>query len=208
VLQTWPTNNALDCRFDRYYDPGTDQFLSVDPDLAETGQPYAFTGDDPLNKTDPLGLSGGSQGYLNYLLALNKQKKFCAAHPGIRGHSCGGLLHEIVGTVAKGVQHTSNVTKGAWNGYSNAVDSIPGSSGANKAINNSLNGLSCVGKGVIAAFSPPGQRVASQAGPAVRQVLNKLGADSEVVLKDKPVGAAVTVGLAAGGCLVPGFKVS
>jgi predicted GIY-YIG superfamily endonuclease len=30
--------------------------LSVDPDVAETGQPYAFTGDDPLNATDPLGL--------------------------------------------------------------------------------------------------------------------------------------------------------
>jgi RHS repeat-associated protein len=41
---------------DRYYDPTTDQFLSVDPDVAETGQPYAFTGDDPLNATDPLGL--------------------------------------------------------------------------------------------------------------------------------------------------------
>ncbi len=40
----------------RYYDPSTDQFLSVDPDVAETGQPYAFTGDDPLNATDPLGL--------------------------------------------------------------------------------------------------------------------------------------------------------
>jgi hypothetical protein len=25
--------------------------------VAETGQPYAFTGDDPLNKTDPLGLN-------------------------------------------------------------------------------------------------------------------------------------------------------
>ena len=41
---------------DRYYDPATDQFLSVDPELAETGQAYAFTGDDPLNRTDPLGL--------------------------------------------------------------------------------------------------------------------------------------------------------
>ena len=28
----------------------------MDPDLADTGQPYAFTGDDPLNATDPLGL--------------------------------------------------------------------------------------------------------------------------------------------------------
>jgi hypothetical protein len=27
--------------------------------VAETGQPYAFTGDDPLNATDPLGLKGG-----------------------------------------------------------------------------------------------------------------------------------------------------
>jgi len=26
--------------------------------VAETGQPYAFTGDDPLNATDPLGLKG------------------------------------------------------------------------------------------------------------------------------------------------------
>jgi hypothetical protein len=41
---------------DRYYDPSTDQFLSVDPDVTETGQPYAFTGDDPLNATDPLGM--------------------------------------------------------------------------------------------------------------------------------------------------------
>jgi hypothetical protein len=43
-------------RVGRYYDPFTEQFLSVDPDVAETGQPYEFTGDDPLNATDPLGL--------------------------------------------------------------------------------------------------------------------------------------------------------
>ena len=41
----------------RYYDPTTDQFLSVDPGLAETGQPYAFTADNPLNQTDPMGLA-------------------------------------------------------------------------------------------------------------------------------------------------------
>jgi RHS repeat-associated protein len=40
----------------RYYDPSTDQFLSVDPMVGVTGEPYAFTGDDPLNATDPLGL--------------------------------------------------------------------------------------------------------------------------------------------------------
>jgi hypothetical protein len=40
----------------RYYDPATDQFLSIDPDVASTDQPYVFTNDNPLNATDPLGL--------------------------------------------------------------------------------------------------------------------------------------------------------
>jgi RHS repeat-associated protein len=39
----------------RYYDPATDQFLSIDPDVAATDQPYVFTNDDPLNAEDPLG---------------------------------------------------------------------------------------------------------------------------------------------------------
>ena len=49
----------------RYYDPVTDQFLSVDPDVIDSGQPYTFTGDDPLNATDPLGMiptCGGQAG--------------------------------------------------------------------------------------------------------------------------------------------------
>jgi RHS repeat-associated protein len=39
----------------RYYDPATQQFLSVDPKVAATGEPYVFTGNDPLNGADPLG---------------------------------------------------------------------------------------------------------------------------------------------------------
>jgi hypothetical protein len=42
----------------RYYDPATDQFLSIDPDVATTDQPYVFTNDDPLNETDALGTTG------------------------------------------------------------------------------------------------------------------------------------------------------
>ena len=40
----------------RYYDPATGQFLSVDPLVDETGQSYVYTGDDPVNGVDPLGL--------------------------------------------------------------------------------------------------------------------------------------------------------
>jgi RHS repeat-associated protein len=46
----------------RYYDPTTDQFMSIDPDVDETDQPYSFVDDDPLNDSDALG---------NAALALN-----------------------------------------------------------------------------------------------------------------------------------------
>jgi RHS repeat-associated protein len=42
----------------RYYDPASYQFLSIDPKVATTMQPYAFVGGDPLNSTDPLGMDG------------------------------------------------------------------------------------------------------------------------------------------------------
>ncbi|HZE17254.1 MAG TPA: RHS repeat-associated core domain-containing protein, partial [Mycobacterium sp.] len=40
----------------RYYDPSTAQFLSQDPLVAQTGEPYAFAGDNPDNAADPFGL--------------------------------------------------------------------------------------------------------------------------------------------------------
>ncbi len=44
----------------RDYDPTTGQFLTVDPALEGTHQPYAYTGNDPLAETDPLGLCGST----------------------------------------------------------------------------------------------------------------------------------------------------
>jgi hypothetical protein len=40
---------------DRYYDPETGQFLSVDPDVSETVQPYEYAGDNPESSVDPYG---------------------------------------------------------------------------------------------------------------------------------------------------------
>jgi RHS repeat-associated protein len=47
---------GLDYLVHRYYDPLSGQFMSVDPDLVETGEPYVYTADDPTNNTDPSGL--------------------------------------------------------------------------------------------------------------------------------------------------------
>ena len=50
------TTFAPACSINRYYDPTTDQFLSIDPHVQTTDQPYVFTNDDPLNAEDPLGI--------------------------------------------------------------------------------------------------------------------------------------------------------
>jgi RHS repeat-associated protein len=41
----------------RYYDPQTGQFTSLDPDVDQSMAPYAYTGGDPVDQTDPTGLS-------------------------------------------------------------------------------------------------------------------------------------------------------
>ena len=41
----------------RYYDPTTGTFLSVDPLVGLTGDPYGYVGGNPTNAVDPLGLS-------------------------------------------------------------------------------------------------------------------------------------------------------
>jgi RHS repeat-associated protein len=46
----------------RTYDPTTAQFLSVDPLVAETGAPYGYASDNPLNLMDPSGLLFGIPG--------------------------------------------------------------------------------------------------------------------------------------------------
>ena len=40
----------------RWYDPKTAQFLSVDPLVSKTLQPYEYAGDDPVNGGDPTGM--------------------------------------------------------------------------------------------------------------------------------------------------------
>lgn len=39
----------------RYYDPSTAQFLTVDPNYAQTGSAYAYADNDPINSADPSG---------------------------------------------------------------------------------------------------------------------------------------------------------
>jgi RHS repeat-associated protein len=51
----------------RYYDPATGQFLSVDPYLNSTHEPYIYADGNPVTNTDPTGQVipvGGGRGYI------------------------------------------------------------------------------------------------------------------------------------------------
>jgi RHS repeat-associated protein len=57
------TDTGLQYLRTRYYDPSTGQFMSVDPVVNLTGDPYAYAGDNPVNNVDPTGLCVGIAGY-------------------------------------------------------------------------------------------------------------------------------------------------
>lgn len=65
----------------RYYDPGTGQFLTVDPLFDVTRERYGYVGGDPLNGSDPSGLllgidnliAGGVGGVGGFLGSIGSQ---------------------------------------------------------------------------------------------------------------------------------------
>jgi RHS repeat-associated protein len=45
----------------REYDPAMGQFLTVDPDVTETQEPYGYAADNPVNESDPTGLCAAAE---------------------------------------------------------------------------------------------------------------------------------------------------
>jgi hypothetical protein len=171
---------------DRYYDPTTDQFLSVDPDVVETGQPYAYTGDDPLNATDPLGLMAPTEGDYRYLNHWRQHNQFCRRHPGIRGRSCGGLMHELRGTYGKVRHHVAS-------GYDTYVSDAASTTAAHQDyddVANSTNELP--GAGVIDRAEAA---VSSSVSAAVSKVPGANWVDSNL----SSAGSCAAGGLLSGG---------
>ena len=61
----------------RYYNPQNGQFISVDPQITQTQQAYAYADDDPVNATDPTGLFP----YLNDGDGNAGTRQYFKAHP-------------------------------------------------------------------------------------------------------------------------------
>ncbi len=117
----------------RYYDPTTDQFINVDPDVQSTDQPYAFTGDDPLNATDPLGLAGCGRECENWLRHHYRVERQCERRG---GRHCGNSFGSQVEAVVAKVTHHHEVAlcasaAGAF-GYQGQASACAGVAGDGK----------------------------------------------------------------------------
>jgi RHS repeat-associated protein len=89
VNDEWISTGVSNGLIGRYYDPVTAQFVSVDPAVAVTGEPYGFAGDDPANESDPSGLGGG--GWNPATLA------YARSHTcGVDGKPCESAWHSVV----------------------------------------------------------------------------------------------------------------
>ena len=134
---SYTDSSGLIYLINRYYDPTTDQFLSVDPDVAETGQPYTFSGGDPLNASDPLGLCNGPDGMCrnenvegsHYTLnsSVERSDRTSSSVPitpiyGSRGAPARLIEHATETEARHGQTHTAQEGSRAYN----AVENIPG----------------------------------------------------------------------------------
>jgi len=77
----------------------TSQFLNVDPLVDVTGTPYAYTGGDPVNLSDPSGLAGCGWNPACYAgSAIHKLENLGAQHSsGFCNQLAGGLLGGVTG---------------------------------------------------------------------------------------------------------------
>lgn len=107
----------------RYYDLATAQFTTPDPLFAMTRSRYGYTGNDPVNGTDPLGLFGygtiaaafgGIVGGLGSVMnAIGNE--FTQVVGGVFSDPSADLtLLSIVGCIAVGVAGCGVVTAAGW----------------------------------------------------------------------------------------------
>jgi len=159
----------------------TNQFISIDPDVAQTDQPYVFTNDDPLNMEDPLGLCS----WYDVVCGVTSAGKWAVHHP----WQAVGL---VVGVIAAGtgVGAVIEITAGATAlGFGLAVTaSVSG------IVATSIDGTychegdqaSCIGlafglTGTLTGGIATGGSLFATTGSVADSVLQGLGAFSSVV---------------------------
>jgi RHS repeat-associated protein len=108
--QAWDPSDHLYYLQNRYYDSNTDAFLTVDPLEADTGQPYEYANDNPINDADPSGEQLASMDTADAAKTVawcNEYASACAASSPTPGDFAAALLtivapEDIAGDVLDG----------------------------------------------------------------------------------------------------------
>ncbi|SES05566.1 RHS repeat-associated core domain-containing protein [Propionibacterium cyclohexanicum] len=175
----------------RYYDPATAVFLTVDPLVALTGQAYVYTGDDPLNKTDPTGRSWQA------FVAGAASAVFGAVGLGVDSTGIGipiGLALEGASLAAGAL--ATGMDCGGWFGVEKdsgacgldvMAESTAGLGAAFDIVNDGLRAVSVAGRArevarILGAFGASDEEI-SEAGSATRSALWDSGEGSSSFLE-------------------------
>ena len=147
--------------FKRFYDPSTDQFLSIDSDVQQTDQPYVFTNDDPLNSTDPLGL--WSWNPISDIKQAGKDVgHFVATHKvadgivlGVLSVATGGVALEVVALGEAGFAAAALGATGVVTGFgASALDANACKKGSATACGGAILGVIGASSGGAALLGP------------------------------------------------------
>jgi len=151
----------------RWYDPTTGQFLSVDPKIESTWQPYAYANDNPISNTDPSGMDN-THTTVQQDLQMARANQRCEQHPndsGCRTGALGRALDSAVKAVVKNpgaaLEVTAIVAVQFVPGVDAAVDTIgagwaaAGTFGAAQGLNYVTGHFTVGGAIVDATFTFP-----------------------------------------------------
>jgi RHS repeat-associated protein len=183
----------------RYYDPTTDQFLSIDLLVDQTNQPYLFVNDNPLNTADPLGLCGRGTGYYPGACATTAKRsiaaeKYIESHVPSRGFSFSGGISAVVNVGQVAVSGLDSVRHAISTADDYIVNSVP--SNPVQGLKENVNTLTCAAKATI-TFSYFSARKQTIAG-VVRQVARSLGLDA---VRADPITLGIVFTASAAACV-------
>jgi RHS repeat-associated protein len=133
------TGNQLIYMRARTYDPVTAQFLSVDPVVGATGEPYGYAADNPVNAADPTGLRTDSfciQGSASAGSILTGSASICIA---VDGHGGVAGTFTVAGSASIGTESIDMI----GTAFSSAFTAIRAATGVSQAdaIEGALRGL-------------------------------------------------------------------
>jgi RHS repeat-associated protein len=161
----------------RVYDPSTAQFLTRDPWVSITGEPYSYVGDNPLTFADPTGRCG----------------VWCVGGIVLGGVAAATGVGEIVGAgalVGEGTLGAISAISGAAGAAADTKECVAGSNIA--CVGAGVGGVASLGVG--AALSPLVAGDAAAGATAIRTTAGGIGLLSETA------GALAPSSASASGC--------